>query len=253
LTTTLPILVAEDVAAVLGAEATLVRTGEAFTDHRYNCMACRTDGDFREEPAAAVAFLGPDEVILALIHARCGDSATYPAGEMAARFGRPDDPAPAPDRSPVPDTTAATVVQLRDGTLYPALVITPGSNVRAFAVGSSTAVDSAVEQMRAEGFGEFDLTGGQWPVELDRWSVRLDAGRLAEIRKPGGLWWVSDPPRHMPVQWRDAAKDVRRCVVLILGSTMPEGDLAALRAAMSAAASAGGLVGALLPVRGTFS
>jgi hypothetical protein len=251
LTTTLPILVAEDVAAVLGAEATLVRTGEAFSDHRYNCMACRTEGNIREEPAAAVAFLGPDEVILALIHARCGESAAYPVAELETRFGRPDDPAAIPNRSPVPDTTGATVVRL-GGKLYPALMITPGSNVRAFAVGSSTAVDSAVEEMRAEGFAEFDLTGEQWPVELDRWSVRVDAGRLAEIRKPGGLWWVSDPPRHMPAQWREAAKITRRCVVLILGSVPPEGDLAALRAALSAAASTGGLVGALLPVRGTF-
>lgn len=250
--TTLPILVGEDVAAVLGAEATQVRTGEAFTDHRFNCLKCRTEGDIREDQAAAVAFVGPDDVILALIHARCGDSAAYPVGELETRFGRPDDPA-VPDRSPMPDTTAATVVQLRDGKLYPALVITPGSNVRAFPVGSSTAVNSAVEQMRAEGFAEFDLSGEQWPVELDRWSLRLDRGGLVEIRKPGALWWVSDPPMLMPAQWRDAAKDTRRCVVLIVGSTMPEGDLAALRAALSAAASTGGLVGALLPVRGSFS
>jgi hypothetical protein len=200
-----------------------------------------------------VAFLGPDTVILNLIHARCGESAAYPVEELEARFGRPDDPAPSLDRSPVPDTTAATVVQLGDGRLYPALSITPGENVRGFAVGSTTAVDSSVEEMRAKGFAEVDLTGAQRPVELDRWSLRLDRGRLAEIRKPGGLWWVSDPPRHMPAQWQEAAKDTRRCLVMILGSTMPEGDLAALRAAMSAAASAGGLVGALLPVRGTFS
>lgn len=249
---TFPIVVADDVAVELGAEAAMVRTGEYLSSPQYECLKCRKPGDIRREKAAAVLFLTADTAMLNLIHDDCGPSAIYPIAELETRFGRADDPEPGTSRSPVPDATAASVVEL-DGVVYPMLTITPGDNVRAFAPGSTTAVDSAIEGLRAEGFGPVDLSGVQRPVELDRWSLRLEHGQLAEIRKPGGTWWSSTPPMTLPLQFRDAARKTRRCLVMVVGSAMPEDDLAALRAAMSAAAAAGGLVGALLPIRGTFS
>lgn len=250
----IPILVADDVAAVLGSsDAALVRSGGAVTNPQVECMVCRELFDVRKEQAAAVALTAPEHVLVNLIHASCGPSATYPLSELEARFGRPDDPKE-PGRSPVPDITYTTVVQLGDGKLYPAIAITPGNNISTFAPGAVTPVDSAIEELRGLGFDHVDLSGARRPVELERWAVRLERGALSQISKPGGSWWSSSNPPALDLRWRQAARATRTCLVMVVTTAIPEnGGLAAMRAALVTASETGRLVGALVPVRGSMS
>lgn len=250
----IPILVADDVAAELGKDdANRVRSGDLLSNPKNECLVCRTLFDVREEQAAAVLLTAPEHIVLNLIHATCGPSAVYPLSELEERFGRADDPKE-PGRSPVPDTTYATVVQLGDGKIYPALAITPGDNISAFAPDAVTPVDSAIEQLRGLGFSDVDLSGARRPVELDRWAVRVDRGALAQISKPGGPWWSSANPPELDDRWRQAARETRTCLVMVVTAAIPEnGSLAATRAALVTASDTGRLVGALVPVRGSMS
>ncbi|MCI2421104.1 hypothetical protein MOQ72_27040 [Saccharopolyspora sp. K220] len=240
------------VARELGQEqADLVRSGE-LVNPEYECMVCRQLGDLRTEQSAAVLLVSDEANMLSWVHARCGDSEVVPLSELEARFGQESDHAPGQTRSNVPDETYTTVVQLA-GRIYPALVIRPGDTICAVIPGTPTVTDSAVYAMRELGFGDVDLSGGEFPVQLPEWAVRVDKGRLDRITKPGGTWWASGEKPALDAQWRQAAREQRQALVMVVGVTLPEGDLASLRAGMAAAADEGRLVGALISVRGTMS
>lgn len=245
-----PILVSDEAAEVLGQQATMVRTGEHVPRPQYECLACREPGDFRTEQAAAVLMLRSGTVIVALVHAACDSSAVYTEQEWKARYRRPDEPVADPRCTPRGDVNYFTLVEV-GGTVFPAMVILPGRNVHAVSLHSGQALDSAVEQMRAHGFAEVDLAGGARPTELPTWSMRLERGRLAQIRMPGTVWWQAEEPLEVPAEWLDAAHATRKCLLMIIGTSLPENDVAAYRAAMVSAATSGNLVGALVGVRGS--
>jgi len=189
---------------------------------------------------------------LAWVHTACHAGGVMPHDQLVAVFGRDDDPEPGTDRSPVPDTTGTTLVQL-SGVIYPAVVITPGANIPMVVRSTGGIEDSAVEALRAEGFDAVDLDGARRPAELPLWAIRVDRGRLSRITKPGGTWWTSEDPPPLDAEWRLAAKQTRQAPVMVVGTEMPEQRMADFRAAMVAAADAGRLVGALVRVVGTMS
>lgn len=250
------IVVSDEVAAQLGPDQTkLVLAGEASAPV-YECLICRGNGDMRDESTAAVLFTGDDAMILAWVHARCGSSAVHPVAEMEARYGRAGD---AGQRTGPQDLTWASVVQLADG-IYPSLTIMPGESTRAVmpaGPGEHLVLESALENLRSAGFGPVDLSGAVDPVEVPRWAVRVERGALVAITQPSSQWWASTERPPMPAAWREAARDKRRVLVMVLApGALPDVEEVSVednQAAMLAAARDGKLVGALLPLRGSLS
>lgn len=261
----LQIVVSDEVAAELGDDQTaLVRAGRA-APAGYECLICRTSGDATAEPAAAVLFLDrvAGAMLLAWVHHRCGPSTVHPIADLERLYGRPDDkPAPAagaPREAGPLDVTWATLARLPDG-IHPALTIMPGISTRIVAPagpGDHLVLEAVLEDLRAAGFAAVDLDGARPPVELPRWAVRTNAGRLAAITRPGGTWWTSNDPALLPADWRQAARRTRDVLLMVVApGALPDVehlDTGAHQDAMAAAARAGQVVGAVLPLRGTLS
>jgi hypothetical protein len=240
---------ADQVVDLLGAEnATRLRAGELVATSQYQCLVCRTDGDLTRDASCGVLLTTDVSMTVVWVHHRCGPSEVLPHYQLAARYGRPDDPTDGPCCL-VPDTTATTLVSIKD-VIYPALVIIPGSNLRL--VESPARIrDQSVEEMRAQGFGRLDFAGRIPPVRLTRWLVVLRGGCLTEIWRPGtGAWWQAQSDTPLDADWLAAAGKTRRVLLILTATAMPEGDLPALRAAMVAAADGDRLVAALVSIRG---
>ncbi|MER7015318.1 hypothetical protein ABT324_28125 [Saccharopolyspora sp. NPDC000359] len=235
-------------------QAALVRSGQAAAPE-YECLICREPGDMRREPSCAVVFVNEQAQLLCWVHARCGESTVHPMGELEARYGRADQEKPRQGgkrTAGVPDTTFTTLFLLRDE-IYPGVVVVPGESTRIVIPGGPHLRDTTIESLRQQGLGPVDLSGQQWPVELDRWAVRVDRGHLARITKPGGTWWESDKRPALDADWRRAANATRKALFLVAATDLPEDDLAGFRAAIMAAAADERVVGALMPIRGTLS
>lgn len=246
------LIVSDEVAAYLDPdELGMLRSGE-LANPKYQCWQCGQIGVHADEPSAAILFHDAARGVQALgwVHARCGPSAVYPPSQMDVWY----DAHSAAGLSGTADDIYTTRILVK-GIRHPALIVVPAFNITALQPGASTLTDSCVEDRRVDGFAPIELPAS-WrePPELRRWAVKISAGNLIAVTRPGGTWWSwsGEEPCMLDAEWLAAARHTQRVLLLITGATLAQhgDDEAIFQAALATASLTNRLVGALVSVRG---
>lgn len=190
-------------------------------------------------------------------HPACGRTRIWPWSELMAERQRRGLPVAAEDRQPerVPrqgarnaDYTHFSLARNPGGGMVPLVLVEPGEP-------DEFGTEGYLAARLSEGFKRVDLTRGQpFPV-LDGWHLRCERGRMVSVMRAGaGAWYRQEGGYATPGPWRQAARDQRTALLLVVPAGTV-GDRAGdpWLAAVNQAAVAGHLLGGLVSVRGSLS